>query len=58
MQKWEYKIIECKNAKQSKIEDVLSDAGIDGWELVSATESMNLWWTKVVSRMFFKRPLS
>jgi hypothetical protein len=55
-QRWEYKVIETANAKTKDLEEQLSSAGKEGWELASATEFYNKWMTKVTTRLFLKRP--
>lgn len=59
MQQWEYRVIETGKGKAVGIlEEELARAGASGWELVSATSSMNTSMTRVVTRLFLKRPLS
>ena len=56
-QRWEYDVIEHDNARTAELAEVLRRAGSDGWELVSATMSFNVWMSKVVNRLFLKRPV-
>lgn len=53
-QEWEYKVIETK--EQSALQAELTSAGVDGWELVSATAMLNPMMTKIVYTLFLKRP--
>lgn len=53
-QKWEYRVVETKDRKALQSE--LEKAGVEGWELVSATSMFNTMMTTVVHTMFFKRP--
>jgi hypothetical protein len=55
-QKWEYKVVET--AEREALQPELTSAGVDGWELVSATAMFNTWMSKVVYVLFLKRPAS
>ena len=53
-QQWEYKVIETKDRKS--IQQDLAQAGLEGWELVTATSMFNTLMTKVQHTLFLKRP--
>jgi hypothetical protein len=53
-QRWEHKVVETKHRNELPAE--LDRASADGWELVSVTAMFNIWFSKVVYTLFFKRP--
>ena len=55
-QAWEYRVVETKD--RGALQTELSGAGLEGWELVSATAMFNTLMTRVVYTLFLKRPAS
>jgi hypothetical protein len=55
-QEWEYRVVETEN--RTGLQQELTNAGVEGWELVSATAMFNSWMTKVVYTLFLKRPVA
>lgn len=53
-QRWDYWVLETKD--RSVLQDELTKAGAEGWELVSVTAMFNALMTTVVYTLFFKRP--
>ena len=53
-QQWEYKVIDTNDRKS--LQQELTQAGAEGWELVSATSMFNTLMTKVQHTLFLKRP--
>lgn len=52
-QRWEYMVLEARDRKA--IQPEFDQAGADGWERVSATAMFNVWLTRVVHTLYFKR---
>lgn len=53
-QQWEYKVVEI--TKRKKLQSELDSAALEGWELVTVTAMINMWMTKIVYTLFFRRP--
>lgn len=56
IQRWDYWVLETKD--RSLLQAELTQAGMDGWELVSVTAMFNTLMTTVVYTLFLKRPAS
>ena len=54
-QEWEHKVLETND--RATLQTELTNAGADGWELVSTTAMFNSWMTSVIYTLFFKRPV-
>ena len=53
-QKWEYKVFSTSDG--DGLQPELAILGNEGWELVSATAMFNTWMSKIVYKVFLKRP--